>query len=273
MTSYDKNSAGLVEFPKDVPADTEELLLYANKIKKVDPKVIATLTKLTTINLFNNALTLTLPPEIGALSELNEVNFAANKLAMLKDAHFASWGNVTILSLNDNNLTMLGSLAPLVKLEELRLFGNSLEALPALSAHPELKVYEIHKNRISEPPADYFKATPALERLSIWGNLLKSLPSSLTSCSKLVGVVANKNPDLASLPDGPWPATLETLFIEETGIKSLPSSLKQTAMKRFNVSGLSLDADADKLAGEMSKMVLSKPGGIYWAKDGTQTKA
>ena len=104
---------------------------------------------------------LSLPEEIGTLSELNEVNFAANRLAMLKDAHFISWSKVTILNLNDNNLTVLGSLAPLVALEELRLYGNQLTALPKLGASvPELKVYEIHKNNVADGPDDYFAATP-----------------------------------------------------------------------------------------------------------------
>ena len=36
--SFDKNSTGLTAFP-EIPEDTEELLLYANKIKKVPPSI------------------------------------------------------------------------------------------------------------------------------------------------------------------------------------------------------------------------------------------
>ena len=269
---YDKNSSGLTAWPDDIPADCDELLLYANKIKKVD-KAIGTLSKLTTLNLFNNVIGLSLPDEIGSLAELNEVNLAANKLAMLKDVHFASWGKVTILNLNDNNLSRMGSLAPLVALEELRLYGNQLEAFPTLSTHPELKIYEAHKNRVAEAPDDYFQATPALERVSIWGNQLKALPSSLCKCAKLVGVQAHENPELAALPDGPWPATLETLFIQDTKISKLPASLEQAALKRVNISKLPLDKDADELAEKMGKMILAKPDGIFWDKSGKQTKS
>ena len=224
------NSQSLSEWPKDLSADCEKLELYANAIKKVPPSV-GDMKKLKLINCFNNKIGLSLPAEIGTLSELEEVNFAANKLAMLKDVNFASWGNVTILSLNDNNLGSIGSLAPLVKLEELRLFANNLEAMPTLNSHPDLKVFEIHKNRVKEVADDYFKATPALERLSIWGNQLTALPTSLTGCASLVGVQAYSNPELASLPAGPWPATLETLFVQETKITKLPDSLKACAVR------------------------------------------
>ena len=86
--------------------------LYANKIKKVPPS-IGELKKLKLLNCFNNQIGLSLPNEIGELPDLEEVNLAANKLAMLKDVHFAKWSNVQILNLNDNNLSAIGSLAPL----------------------------------------------------------------------------------------------------------------------------------------------------------------
>ena len=275
MTEVDQNSQGLTAFPDGLSPDCEKLELYDNKIKKVQPS-IGDLKKLKLLNVFNNQIGLSLPNEIGSLPDLEEVNLAANKLAMLKDVHFASWANVQILNLNDNNLSAIGSLAPCVKLEELRIYANQLTALPTLAASaPELKIFEAHKNRITSEgaPDDYFKATPALERLSIWGNALASLPASLTSCSKLVGVQAQSNPDLASLPAGPWPSTLETLFIQETKIASLPDSLKACALKRVNVGKLPLDAAADKLAADMEKMVLGKSDGIWWGKDGVQKKA
>ena len=61
---------------------------------------------------------------------LEEVNVAANKMMMTQDANFTSWSSVKILSLYDNNLVRMGSLAPLVNLEELRISGNNLEDMP-----------------------------------------------------------------------------------------------------------------------------------------------
>ena len=120
MPQLDASSCQLTTVPAEIEkcASLEELLLFANKIKEV-PAALASIEGLTTLNLFNNQLK-KLPPEIGKLSKLEEVNCAANKMMMLTDAHFTSWGTVKILSLYDNNLVRMGSLASLVALEEVR---------------------------------------------------------------------------------------------------------------------------------------------------------
>lgn len=270
MGTVDKNSTSLTAFPDEIPEDTEELLLYANKIKKVPPS-IGKLKKLKVLNCFNNAIGLSLPDEIGTLAELTEVNMAANKLAMLKDVHFSSWSKVTVLNLNDNNLSAIGSLAPLVALEELRAYGCQLTAMPTLaSPSPQLKVIEVHKNRITDPPDDYFAATPALERLSVWGNALTTLPTSLTKCGSLIGVQAQTNP-ITRLPDADWPASLETIFLQETKLTALPASLKKnTALKRVNITGVNCD---DELAKALEALVLKHSDAIFWDRTGKQTKA
>ena len=271
LVEVDQNSSDLTAFPEVAP-DVGVLLLYANKIKKVPPS-IGQFKQLVNINCFNNQIGLSLPPEVGTLSRLREVNFAANKLAMLRDVHFASWANVKVLNLNDNNLSAIGSLAPLVRLEELRLFANQLSALPALpTSAPKLTVYEIHKNRITTEgaPDGYFAATPNLEGLQIWSNLLTALPSSITSCAKLARLQAQQNPELRALPDGPWPASLETLFVQETTISALPAALLTCPLKRVNISKLKVpEADAAK----MKQTVLAKPGGMYWGADGVLQKS
>ena len=275
MTDVNLSEQGLTAFPELSP-ETEKLELFANKIKKV-PASVGALGKLKLINCFNNSIGLSLPDEIGMLSELEEVNFAANRLAMLKDAHFASWSKVSILNLNDNNLSSIGSLAPMLCLEELRLYGNQLSALPTLPVSaPKLSILEVHKNRIDSAgaPDDYFEATPALTRVSLWGNQLSALPSSLATCAGLVGVQAHANPQLERLPNGPWPSTLETLFVQETALTALPAALAEcTALKRVNVSGLKLDGQANDLAAKMEKITLSKPDGIFWDKEGQCKKA
>ena len=103
---------------------------------------------LTELNLFNNLIK-KLPPSIGDLAKLEEVNIAANKLMITTDAMFVKWSAVTVLNLYDNNLVRFGSLVNCVSLTELRLSGNALEALPTLSSHRSLKIFEMHKNRVS----------------------------------------------------------------------------------------------------------------------------
>ena len=87
-----------------------------------------------------------------------------------------------------------------------------LTALPSLGAsHPELKIYEAHKNRVAALPDGYFTATPALERVSLWKNALTSLPASIAACYRLVSIQAQENGALTSLPDGPHVDGLRTL--------------------------------------------------------------
>jgi len=272
LTELDANGNGLTVLPAEIAncEALEKLLVYANQLKELPAKLPPNISEL---NLFNNKLK-KLPPTIGELTELEEVNLAANKLMMTTDAMFASWSKVTVLNMYDNNLVRFGSLAPLTALQELRLNGNNLEEMPALGTHKSLTIIEIHKNRIAAIPDDYFDATPALERLSVWGNMLSALSPSLCRCSKLVGIQAQDN-KIDSLPSGSWPATLETLFLQQNPLTTLPAELKAcNALKRVNVSQLKLDGPGLEVAAALKDFCL-KPGsdGIFWAPTGETMKA
>jgi len=275
LEKLDANSCALAKIPDEIEgcAALEELLIYKNKLKEL-PAKIGSLGELTTFNCFNNQIK-KLPAEVGTLTKLEEVNAAANKLMMLTDAHFSSWGSVKILSLYDNNLVRIGSLAPLAALEELRISGNNLEDMPGLSSHPKLTTLEIHKNRIVKMDDNYFDATPALERLSIWGNMLEALPPSLPRCASLKGIQAQQN-KLSGLPDG-WPASLETLFLQENTSGAsfeLPASLKSNAkLMRVNLGKLNLEGESATTADALRTTVLAKPDGIFWGVDGVKSSA
>ena len=268
----DANANELTVLPASIIkcAKLEKLHMYKNKIKELPPALPPGLTE---INFFNNQIR-KLPASIGTLSCLEEVNFSSNKLMMTADAMFTSWASVKVLNMYENNLVRFGSLAPLVALEELRLNGNNLEDMPALGSHPELTIIEMHKNRIAKIPDEYFTSTPALTRFSIWGNQLEALATSICSCSGLLGLQVQEN-KLTALPGGkPWPAKLETLFVQMNPLVKLPEELKMcSSMRRCNVSSTQLDESGAAVADALKGLCMKSDGGIFWAPDGKKINA
>jgi len=272
LTELDANSNELTALPVELASceSLEALLVFNNKIKELPTTLPPNLTEL---NLFNNQLK-TLPSSIGELANLEEVNVAGNRLMMTTNAMFASWSRVSVLNLYDNNLVRFGSLAPLKALQELRLGENNLEEMPTLGTHPELKILEVHKNRIATIPDGYFNATPALERLSLWGNTLTELPSSVCGCGALLGLQVQEN-KLSWLPAGAaWPAKLETLFLQHNPLTTLPGELHACkALKRVNVAQTKLGDAGITIAEGMKTTCIRAQGGIFWDPAGVQTKA
>jgi len=191
--------------------------------------------------------------------------------------------DLTRNGVGDGDPTALSNLAVSIcqrlgSLQELRLDDNDLDC-PATAIAPicklrNLRMLSMEKNRLSTIPDDYFEKTPALERLSLWGNMLTALPASLCRCSSLVGVQAQDN-KIASLPSGSWPTTLETLFVQQNPLTTLPAELGAcSALKRVNVSQLKLDAPGVEVAKKLGESCL-KPGsdGIFWAPTGETMKA
>jgi len=267
------NSKSLTEMPPGCLDHCLESLtsleIYANALTKLEAGVIGGCKNLKLLNAFNNKIK-KLPADIGGLGELEELNFAANQLMMTADNHFTELKKCKILNLYDNRLVRMGNLSPLANLEELRLSGNSLEEMPTIASMPNLTILEIHKNRIAEVPDDWFTKTPALQRLDIHANMLKTaLPASLLQCKELVGLQVHENKDLPSLPDGDWPEGLEALFLQETKLTDLPSGLvNMQKLKRVNVDKLALSAEAKKLEAAMRKLTLDTEGGIFWTSSG-----
>jgi len=265
-TKVDASDNAITEVKADIAGatDLEELLLFKNKIKTLD-KAIGSLGKLTTLNLFNNAI-MKAPPEIGNLGSLEELNMAANKMMMLADPHFAGLTSLKILTLNDNRLVRIGSMMTMKNLEEIRLYSNNLEEMPAIGACPNLTIVELNGNRITTIPDDWFSKAPKLEKFQIHKNMLTAVPATITSCAGLVNVQVQDN-KLSALPDGKWPETMETLFCQgNPDMKALPPGLTgMKSIKRLNVGS----AGVDKLAEDLKKMVLSKgPQAMFWGADG-----
>jgi len=266
LTSLDVSDNKLTTFPAEIGQLTapKELLAYKNEIKEL-PKEFGDLSSLNVLNLFNNKLK-KVPNELGKLTELQEVNISGNKMMMIMDAPMAGWSKVTNLQLSGNNLVRLGSLAVMVNLEELRLYDNNLEDMPTIAANmPALSVMEVHKNRFSTMPDEYFTATPALTRLTINNCQLTTLPSSLLGLSGLVNLQAFENA-ITTLPAGAWPLKIETLFLHgNTGLTALPSEIGDlTALSRANFSKLDLDDASVAITEKVKLTCLAAPNGRFW---------
>ena len=243
----------------------EELLLYKNKVRTVDP-AIGQLRKLKVLNLFNQGVLAKLPwAELGGLGALEELNLAANKISVIPDAAFAGLSSLKVLSINDNRLVRLGSLKPLKLLEELRLYNNNLEEMPDIGMMPRLTVLELNKNLIAAIPSGYFANTPAIEKLILSANLLAVVPASLASCASLQFLQLQDN-KLKSFEEAGWHelVQLETLFLQGNPALTVPASLGRcAALKRINVPSAT-----NKLDGTFRMLALSTPGGKYWDKKG-----
>eukprot|EP00327_Prymnesium_parvum_P029966 CAMPEP_0195577568 /NCGR_PEP_ID=MMETSP0814-20130614/10660_1 /TAXON_ID=97485 /ORGANISM="Prymnesium parvum, Strain Texoma1" /LENGTH=326 /DNA_ID=CAMNT_0040713977 /DNA_START=16 /DNA_END=996 /DNA_ORIENTATION=- len=252
----------------------EEILCFKNQIKELPASLNgANLPALKILNLFNNKLR-KVPDELGTLASVEEVNIAGNKLMALSDAAFAKWKAVRILNLYDNNLVRIGSLEPLTALMEIRLYGNNLEDAPAISRMADLEVFEMHKNRVAAIPDDYFTKTPNLKRLVLSNNLLKTLPSSILSCSSLKQLQVQDN-KMTSIPSGAWPTSLETVFLQgNQELTELPAELAQcTNLSRVNVSKLALSESSLTVAAQLQKICCTKQGGVFWDPNGRQLNA
>ena len=102
LTKLEASDNQIQEVKADIAGATnlEELLLYKNRVRTVDP-AIGQLRKLKVLNLFNQGVLAKLPwAELGGLGALEELNLAANKIMMVPDAAFTGLTSLKILRLD-----------------------------------------------------------------------------------------------------------------------------------------------------------------------------
>lgn len=267
LTSLDCNDNQLKTLPAELGQlkRLERLLVYKNVISSI-PEELGNLLKLVELNLFNNKV-LKMPATLGKLTEASEVNFAANKVMQIPEDTVKGWESVTVLNLYDNRILKMASLGHMQKLEELRLFGNQLSAMPEFGTGlPGLRILELHKNQISVLPEDFFTRMPELKKLTLADNKLTALPNGIGG-SGLEALLANGN-QIVTLPDGvaTMPA-LQVLFVQDNALTSIPPSFStNTTLKRVNLSGNKIVGCGAELS--YLKAQCTKLDGMFWPPSG-----
>ncbi len=186
--------------------------------------------RVTTLDLFDNALTGSIPEELGSLSNLEVLSLTRNELTGSIPEALESLSNLEVLALGGNALTgpipeELGSLSSLEvlylsrneltgpipeelgslsSLRELYLWGNELtgpipEELGSLSRLEELY---LSSNALTGPIPEELGSLSSLRELYLWGNELTGpIPEELGSLSNLEELYLSSNALTGPIPE------------------------------------------------------------------------
>ena len=162
---------------------------------------------------------------------------------------------VTLLDLSESGIGTLQAhdFRDLVRLQRLRLYGNSLSTLPPSLFHglSRLERLALNSNQLRELPPGLFRGLGSLERLWLYRNQLETLPDGIfsglaeltyltlaensltnlppglfTGLSKLESLSLLRN-SLSSLPDGVFGdlSSLDQLWLQENSLATLPEGV------------------------------------------------
>ncbi|KAF3647534.1 Receptor-like protein kinase [Capsicum annuum] len=205
-----KLSGAIPDFVKNI--NPIFLDLSENGFSGKIPASLANLVNVTSIDLSVNKLSGFIPPELANLVNLQRLlqfDVSHHLLSGLIPSTFGSLGELSILSLSENNLSggIPTSLFELEKLSELQLGGNALggeihQAI-ATTSRETLRLLNLSSNGLTgELPAELGKFT-FLEKLDVAGNNITGTLRVLEGMRSLIFVNVSHN-----LFSGPVPANL-----------------------------------------------------------------
>jgi hypothetical protein len=129
------------------------LLLYSNQLSGSVPVELGNLTNLTLLDLSANGLSGTIPAELGNLTNLTLLNTSSNQLSGRIPPELGKLTNLTLLGLGSNNLSdgIPFELGQLTNLRLLSLFSNQLSGNipPELSNLTNLTRLDLSSNQLS----------------------------------------------------------------------------------------------------------------------------
>ncbi|KAJ0081689.1 hypothetical protein Patl1_09752 [Pistacia atlantica] len=208
--------------------------------------VVKNLTYLEILDLSNNNLYSSIPPELGSLSHLTYLNLANNKLTGSIPPSLGNLKNLTILYLYSNQLAELipSDLGNLKKVETLDLSYNQLTGpIPErLGNLKMLKTLDFSKNQLTGAIPSHLGRLEKLETLYLFKNFLNdSIPPSFGSLSSLEDMDLSFNRLSGSIPGELGKLVkLETLYLREN---ELTGSLPKALGKLSNLGILSLSSN------------------------------
>ena len=184
----------------------EELYLNNNDLSEGIPNTLGKCTKLRVLNLRNNTLTGTIPPDIGKCKDLEELFLNKNQLEDEIPSDLGCLNRLKLLYLQNNNLTsQIPNLGQCRNLEELYLNDNQLDGeIPeSLGECKELIKIYVHKNiKLGTKVPPQVDALPNLKNLQVDSYGESSTGPLRTDLETLSSMWTQMGMDLKILQDG-----------------------------------------------------------------------
>ena len=182
-----------------------ELDLAENELSGTIPPELGSLIYLEDLNLSQNQLSGTIPLELGNLTSLEVLSLFDNRLSGGIPLELGNLSNLELLALFENNLrgTIPLELAELDNLRWLMLSGNQLSgSIPSeLSKLTNLEWLYLSENRLSGTIPTELENLTNLERLFLWGNQLSgTIPSELGNLTDLTMLALSDNQLSGAIP-------------------------------------------------------------------------
>ncbi|XP_006008585.1 leucine-rich repeat neuronal protein 3 [Latimeria chalumnae] len=190
--TVDCNDLGLLNFPKQLPADTQILLLQTNNILKIENS-IEYLINLTELDLSQNNLSSMSDISLGNMSQLLSLHLEENKLSELPDNCLSGLTHLQELYINHNVLSTItpGAFVGLDNLLRLHLNSNRLLTINSkwFEAIPSLEILTIGENPIIRIEDMNFKPLINLRSLVLAGsNLTEIADNALVGLNNLESI-------------------------------------------------------------------------------------
>jgi Leucine-rich repeat (LRR) protein len=179
--------------------------LYANSLTGTLPAELGDLAYLENLSLYLNRIGGTIPAELGNLSQLTYLSLRSNQLSGTIPAELGNLDQLETLFLNWNQLT--GSIPPelgnLSQLKSCRLNGNQLSGnIPTeLTNLSQLETLWLHTNQLSGNIPRELGTLSLLNSLWLGDNQLSgSIPTEIGNLSQLVSLTLSNNRLSGSIP-------------------------------------------------------------------------